>query len=430
MSLDLTLEEQEVLDHVRGGIVEPPSNASAATRNKWTKGEVKARKIIQDSIDKRLVAYVSELNTSKEIYDRLVSLFKVNDANQVLFLRNKLKEIKKGKDESMQAYFLRITEIKNDLLSIGEVILDREMTLITLGGLSSEWLRYIFRTTLLNNYVIPGFEELMARCIQEETRMEEQELPIPKGHPSAFSSHTKRRNNSGAKFKGKAGPKGGRKGRCYNCNKTSHYARECPNKRDSHRDDDQNPSQGNQRNGRSNGRAAPPDSLGNWLIDSGASRHFTSYKEALYNLIKKETNLEIVLGDNSKYPVKGVGNVILQLNHGNTIHLQDVLYVPDLKKNLVSISAMEDKGYKVAFSDGKVRVWKKNFKDAFTLGFRVDSLYQVGGSPLGVMSCDTSLQSELWHRRFAHLHYKALPNVRKMVTGMLEFILEQESVCP
>ena len=45
-----------------------------------------------------------------------------------------------------------------------------------------------------------------------------------------------------------------------------------------------------------------------------------------------------------KYPVKGVGNVSLKLNQDNTIHLQDVLYVPDLKKNLVSMSAMEDKG--------------------------------------------------------------------------------------
>eukprot|EP00253_Pinus_taeda_P027530 PITA_27530 len=435
MSLDLTLEEKEALDHVRGGIVEPPSNASATARNKSTKGKVKARKIIRDSIDKRLVAYVSELNTSKKIYDRLVSLFKVNEANQVLFLRNKLKEIKKGKDESMQAYFLRITKIKNDLLSIGEVIPDREMTFTTLGGLQSEW--YIFKTTLLNNNVIPGFEELMVRCIQEETRMEEQEMPILKGHPSAFSSHTKRRNNSRAKFKGKAGPKGGRKGRCYNCNKTGHYARECPDKRDSHEDDDQNPSQGNQRNGRSNGRGKR--SVGNQgrgqpfkkaRNSSGASRHFTGYKEALYNLIEKETNLEIVLGDNSKYLVKGVGNVTLQLNQGNTIHLQDVLYAPDFKKNLASISTMEDKGYKVAFSNGKVRVWKRNFKDAFTLGFRVDSLYQVNGSPLGVMTCATSLQSELWHRRFTHLHYKALLDVRKMVTEMAEFRLEKEGVCP
>eukprot|EP00253_Pinus_taeda_P029206 PITA_29206 len=207
MSLDLTLEEQEVLDHVRGRIVEPPLDESAAVRNKWTKGEVKARKIIEDSIDKRLVAYVSELTTSKEIYDRLVSLFKVNDANQVLFLRNMLKEIKKGKDE----------------------------------------------TTLSTT--------------------------------------------------------------------------------------------------------APPDSLGNWLIDSGASRHFTGYKEAPLNLVEKETNLEIVLGNNSKYPVKGVGNVTLQLDQGNTTHLQDLLYVPDLKKNLVSISTMEDKGHKVAFSDGKSKTW-------------------------------------------------------------------------
>ena len=58
---------------------------------------------------------------------------------------------------------------------------------------------------------------------------------------------------------------------------------------------------------------------------------------------------------------------------------------------------MEDKGYKVTFSDGKVRERKNNVKDAFTHGFRVDSLYQVDGSLLGVMSYDTSLQSELWH---------------------------------
>ena len=74
------------------------------------------------------------------------------------------------------------------------------------------------------------------------------------------------------------------------------------------------------------------------------------------NLIENETNLEIILGDDATYPMKGVGNFILQLNQGNTIHLQDVLYVPDLKKNLVSISAMEVEVYREAFIDGKVSV--------------------------------------------------------------------------
>ena len=73
-------------------------------------------------------------------------------------------------------------------------------------------------------------------------------------------------------------------------------------------------------------------------------------------MIKKKTNLEIILGDNATYPVKGIGTVTLHLNQGQTIHLHEVLYVPDLKKNLVSIFVMEDKGFKVAFIDGKVRI--------------------------------------------------------------------------
>ena len=125
------------MDYARGRITEPPSNAPVATRNKYTKGEVKVKNIIRDSIDKRLVAYISKLKTSKEIYDILVSLFKVSDENQVLFLKNKLKDIKKGKDEDIQSYFLRITEIKNDLLSIGDVISKRKLTITTIGGIPS-----------------------------------------------------------------------------------------------------------------------------------------------------------------------------------------------------------------------------------------------------------------------------------------------------
>eukprot|EP00253_Pinus_taeda_P004754 PITA_04754 len=400
MSIDLTLEDQGMLDHVRGNVVEPPSNASVAARNKWKTKEVKAKKIIWDSIDKCLVAYIFDLNTSKEIYDRLVSLFKVNDAKQVLFLRNKLKEIKKGKDESMQTYFLRITEIRNDLLSIGETITDREMVLTTLGGLPSKW--YVFRTTLLNNNVIPSFEELMARCIQEETKdshWDDDQNP----------SHSNQRNDKFSS-RGKRSVRNQGRGQPFKKARNSRYE---SNMVENKQDEYYLPV--------ALSTSAPSDSMGIWLIDSGASRHFTGYKEVLHNLIEKETNLEIVLGDNMKYPMKGVGSVSLKLNQGNTIHLQDVLYVPDLKKNLVSISAMEDKGYKVTFNDGKVRIWKNNVKDAFILGFRVDSLYQVGGSLLGVMYCDTSLQSELWHWRFSHLHYKALLDVGQMVTGMPEF---------
>ena len=52
--------------------------------------------MIRESINKNLVAYISELGTSKEMYDKLILMFRVNNVNQVLFLKNKLKNMKKG----------------------------------------------------------------------------------------------------------------------------------------------------------------------------------------------------------------------------------------------------------------------------------------------------------------------------------------------
>ena len=164
MSLHLTLEENDAMDYVKGSVVEPPSNASATGQTKYKKGEIKAKKIIVDSIHKPLVAYIFDLGTSKEMYDKLVGMFTVNNANQVLFLKNKLKHINMDRGESIQSSSTRITEIKNDLLSIGEVIGDRELTFIALGSLTREW--DLFNTTILNDDKIRRFDELLARCTQ------------------------------------------------------------------------------------------------------------------------------------------------------------------------------------------------------------------------------------------------------------------------
>ena len=109
MFLDLALEDQDVMDYVQGQIQEPPSNVPTATKTKYRKGEIKAKMIIMDSIHKHLVAYISEIGTSKEMYDELVSMFRASNANQVLFFKNQLKNLKKGKDESVQSYFLKLT---------------------------------------------------------------------------------------------------------------------------------------------------------------------------------------------------------------------------------------------------------------------------------------------------------------------------------
>ena len=85
----------------------------------------------------------------------------------------------------------------------------------------------------------------------------------------------------------------------------------------------------------------------------------TGYRKSLTDLEEKGSSLQVELGDNSKYAVKGVGKTSFQLETGDQLHMSNVLYVPGLKKNLLSISSLEDKGYRVTFVDGKFLTWPK-----------------------------------------------------------------------
>jgi hypothetical protein len=129
--------------------------------------------------------------------------------------------------------------------------------------------------------------------------------------------------------------------------------------------------------------------------------------------------------------VKGIGSTSFQLDSGDILHIGDILLVPELKKNLLSISASEDKGFRVAFVDGKVLVCPKDLDmdSVGAIGVRVGSLYRLIGRPIRALVHDNIGLCELWHRRFAHLHYKAFPGLRKMVIGMPDLRVEHGGIC-
>jgi len=66
----LNLVENEVMEHVKGFITKLWKEDAQAVA-KYMKGEVRAQRIIIKSINDPLIPYVSKLETSKEIYDKL-----------------------------------------------------------------------------------------------------------------------------------------------------------------------------------------------------------------------------------------------------------------------------------------------------------------------------------------------------------------------
>jgi hypothetical protein len=100
--------------------------------------------------------------------------------------------------------------------------------------------------------------------------------------------------------------------------------------------------------------------------------------------------------------------------------MKDVLYVPSLNKNLLSISSLEEKGFIVSFIDGEVLMWPrgKKINDAIVIGEQEGEVYKLKGqSDLGLAHSIVD-PSELWNRRLAHIHYKAFPIMSKMVTDL------------
>ena len=78
----------------------------------------------------------------------------------------------------------------------------------------------------------------------------------------------------------------------------------------------------------------------------------TRFKESFVKLFEHESPHKVKLGDEYQYPIKGSGESSYKLEAGNSMKMKDVFFVPGLKKNVLSISALDAKGMTVAFVDG------------------------------------------------------------------------------
>lgn len=157
-------------------------------------------------------------------------------------------------------------------------------------------------------------------------------------------------------------------------------------------------------------------------------------REYFSQLEEKDMQVHIELGDNGKYTTKGVGTVSFERESGNSLLLRDVLYVPGLTKNLVSVATLEDKGYDVIFNRGKAYLKHLAFGSMKQIGVRMKNLYRLqvetcatlSNKAYGEQSKDVG---ELWHMCMGDLHHGALKILRQISTGLPTCNFDKNGVC-
>jgi hypothetical protein len=388
--IGLILEENDLEKFVKGEILEPND---ATEKSEHQKDTIRAKRIIADSIKDHLIPYVSSKKTLKEMFDSFTRLYEGKNINRKMNLRTQLKNTRMQKGETIQEYFSRISEFKEQLEMIGDTIRKDELIMTALDGLTRPWDAFIqmicARTEKLK------FHSLWEECIQEETRVANREALLARDDDQALPTHTKRgrkkpyfqmetykesqppnKCNNKESHPRRFQKKGQRRERdyssvqCYHCDKMGHIAKFCPARREkykrkhkrhhSHVVEDEDPPANIIREHIKDhvliSTLSGSVTLGEdtWLIDSGASKHVTGQRDILSCISENNFSQKVTLGDDYQYPIKGVGESNHKLNSGNSLKIKDILYVPGLTKNLLSISALEKKGFRVAFIDGEV----------------------------------------------------------------------------
>ncbi|WJZ96894.1 hypothetical protein VitviT2T_015540 [Vitis vinifera] len=91
-----------------------------------------------------------------------------------------------------------------------------------------------------------------------------------------------------------------------------------------------------------------------WWIDTGATRHVCSDKKMFSTFEPIENGEKVFMGNSATSEIKGQGKVILKMTSGKELTLTNVLYVPEIRKNLVSGSLLNNHGFRLVFESNKV----------------------------------------------------------------------------
>lgn len=95
------------------------------------------------------------------------------------------------------------------------------------------------------------------------------------------------------------------------------------------------------------------EDVGDWWIDSGATRHVCNDKRFFTDYDSVEDGTALYMGNHSTTAVKEKGKVDLEFTSGKTLTLTNVYHVPEVTKNLVSGSLLNKHGFKLVFESDK-----------------------------------------------------------------------------
>lgn len=149
-----------------------------------------------------------------------------------------------------------------------------------------------------------------------------------------------------------------------------------------------------------------------WWVDTSATRHICANK-TMFSSYQAVDGEELFMGSSSTSKVEGLGKVVLKMTSGKELTLNDVLHVPDIRKNLVSGSLLSKRGFRLVSESDKFILNKSGMY--LGKGYVSEGLFKMNVMPIVTSKNNKNSSSvyllessNLWHDRLGHVNFDAL----------------------
>lgn len=411
----------------------------------------KAKACLFAAVSTTIFTRIMSLKTAKEIWDYLKEEYEGDERIRGMQALNLIREFelqRMKESETIKEYSDRLLDIANKVRLLGTKFLDSrivEKILVTVPE------RYEASITTLENTKdlskITLAELLHALKSQEQRRLMREEHVIEEALTAKHKEKVERETEA-ASFESSANNQSRRKGsnvkksyppcqhcgkmghppfkcwrrpdaKCSKCNQLGHEAVICRSNSEKHReahvaDQDEE----DQMFAASCHSAAI--SSESWLIDSGCTNHMSS-DITLFKNLKPSKVTKVRIGNGDYIPAKGSGTIAITTTSG-TKTISDVLYVPEIDQNLLSVGQLLEKGFKISFENFHCLIYDSTGKEMLRVKMRGKS-FSYDPTEEEQMAYNNKVNTtEIWHKKLGHCHLQRMLKMQKydMARGLPE----------